>query len=67
MRDIFGYGTRMLTTQEIRSDFCDERETAGGLFEQEGVGIHPLKFTFGLLRKTRAPGAKIHPASAVQG
>jgi glycine/D-amino acid oxidase-like deaminating enzyme len=67
MRDIFGYGTRMLTPQEIRSDFCDERETAGGLFEREGVGIHPLKFTFGLLRKARALGAKIHPASPVQG
>jgi glycine/D-amino acid oxidase-like deaminating enzyme len=67
MRETFGYDTRMLSVEEIRRDYCDERETAGGMLEAEGVGIHPLKFTFGLIRKARALGAKIHPASPVQG
>jgi glycine/D-amino acid oxidase-like deaminating enzyme len=67
MRDTFGYATRMLSVEEIRSEYCDERETVGGLLEAEGVGVHPLKFTFGLIRKARALGAKIHPASPVQG
>jgi glycine/D-amino acid oxidase-like deaminating enzyme len=67
MNDSFGYATRMLGAEEIRRDYCDERETAGGLLEAEGVGIHPLKFTFGLIRKARALGVKIHPASPVQG
>ena len=31
------------------------------------MGIHPLKFTFGLLRKARELGVKVHPASPVQG
>ena len=66
MNESFGYATRMLSAEAIRRDYCDERETAGGLFEAEGVGIHPLKFTFGLIRKARALGAKIHPASPVQ-
>ena len=67
MREQFGYDTRMLTAAEVRRDYCDEREAAGALFEREGVGIHPLKFTFGLMRKARALGVKIHTSSPVQG
>lgn len=67
MREQFGYDTRMLTAEEVRRDYCDERETAGALFESEGVGIHPLKFTFGLMRKARALGVKVHTSSPVQG
>ena len=36
------------------------------MLELEGVGIHPLKFAFGLLKKARALGVKVHPASPVQ-
>jgi glycine/D-amino acid oxidase-like deaminating enzyme len=67
MRDTFGYATRMMSADEVRRDYCDEREMAGALFEAEGVGIQPLKFTFGMIRKARRLGAKIHPASPVQG
>lgn len=67
MREIFGYDTRMLSAEEVRRDYCDERETAGAMLETEGVGIHPLKFTFGLIQKARALGVKVHPASPVQG
>ena len=66
MRDTFGYATRMLDIDEIRRDYCNEREAAGGMLEAEGVGIHPLKFTFGLIRRARAAGVAIHPASPVQ-
>ncbi len=67
MRETFGYRTRMLGADEVRRNHCDEREMAGAMFEEEGVGIHPLKFSFGLLRKARALGVRIHPASPVQG
>ena len=67
MRDTFGYATRMMDIDEVRRDYCDEREAAGAMFEAEGVGIQPLKFTFGMLRKARSLGARIHPASPVQG
>ena len=67
MREQFGYGTRMLTADEVRSDDCDEREACGALFEPEGVGIHPLKFTFGLLQKARELGVTVHTSSPVQG
>lgn len=67
MNEQFGYRTRMLTAEALRRDYCDEREAAGAMFEEEGVGIHPLKFNFGLIAKARALGVRIHPASPVQG
>ncbi len=67
MRETFGYRTRMLSAEVVRSEFCDERENFGAMFEDEGVGIHPLKFSFGLLRKARALGVRVHPASPVLG
>ena len=66
-RETFGYDARLLSAEEVRRDYCDERDTAGAMLEQEGVGIHPLKFTFGLIGKARALGVRVHPASPVQG
>lgn len=63
----FGYQTRMLTQAEVREQYCDEREAQGALFEPHGVGIHPLKFSFGLMRRARALGVKLHTSSPVQG
>ena len=67
MREQFGYRPRMLSADEVRREYCDERETAGGMLEAEGIGIHPLKMVYGLTRKARALGATLHPASPVQG
>jgi glycine/D-amino acid oxidase-like deaminating enzyme len=67
LRDIYGYDTRMLSSEEVRTNYCDERDAAGALLEAEGVGIHPLKFLFGLIRKARELGVKVHPGSPVQG
>lgn len=66
-REVFGYDTRLLSAEEVRRDYCDERDAAGAMLEQEGIGIHPLKFTFGLIRKARALGVRVHPGSPVQG
>jgi glycine/D-amino acid oxidase-like deaminating enzyme len=67
MREIFGYDVRLLTAEELRRDFCDEREAAGALLEPDGIGVHPLKLAYGYARKTRALGARIHTASPVIG
>ncbi len=67
MREQFGYAPRMLTADEVRRDYCNERETVGAMFEAEGIGIHPLKMAYGLTRKARELGARLHPASPVQG
>lgn len=65
--DVFGYKSRMLSAAEVRETYCDEREQVGAMFEEEGVGVHPLKFTFGLIRKARSLGVKVHPSSPVEG
>ena len=66
-REVFGYRTRMISADQVRREHCDEREMAGALYEAEGVGIHPLKFSFGLMRRARDLGVRIHTASPVQG
>jgi len=67
MRTQFGYATRMMSADELRRDWCDEREAAGAMFEAEGVGIHPLKLAYGLIRKARSLGVRLQPGSPVQG
>ena len=57
----------MLSADTLRREYCDEREAAGAMFEPEGIGIHPLKFTYGLIAKARALGVRLHTASPVQG
>jgi glycine/D-amino acid oxidase-like deaminating enzyme len=65
MREVFGYDTRMLSKEELRRDYVDEAEACGALLEPDGVGVHPLKLAFGYLRKARALGVRVHPASPV--
>ena len=67
MKDIFGYDTRMLTREELFERYAHDQEAAGALHEPDGVGVHPLKLAFGYIRKARALGVKIHPASPVLG
>jgi len=65
-KDIFGYDPVLMSAQELRAQYCDDRDAAGALLEREGVGIHPLKFTFGLLKKAQSLGVKIHTSSPVE-
>lgn len=64
--EIFGYKTRLLSAEELRQNHFNDHDAAGAMWEAEGVGIHPLKFTYGLIRKARALGVKLHTASPVQ-
>lgn len=67
MREIFGYQTRMLSAEELRRDYCDEREACGALLEPDGIGVHPLKLAYGYARMARAAGARLHTGSPVIG
>ena len=66
-KDIFGYDPLLMSAQELREQYCDDHDAAGALLEREGVGIHPLKFTFGLLKKAQSLGVKIYTGSPAQG
>jgi len=65
-KEIFGYDPLILSSEELREQYCDDRDAAGALLEREGVGVHPLKFTFGLLKKAQSLGVKIHTSSPVE-
>lgn len=65
MRDVFGYKCRLISEQELKSDYLNEVEAHGALWEPEGIGVHPVKLAHGYIRKARAAGVKIHPASPV--
>jgi glycine/D-amino acid oxidase-like deaminating enzyme len=66
LNDIFGYGTRIVSASELRSDFVNEAEAVGAVHEPLGTGVHPAKLAFGYQRMARELGARIHPASPVQ-
>jgi len=67
MREQFGYDTRMLSTAEVRSQYCNDQDAAGAMHEGEGICVHPLKLAFSYLRQARARGARVHPSSPVTG
>ena len=63
--EIFGYDTQILSADELRQNHFNDHDAAGAMWEQEGVGVHPLKFTFGLLQMARRLGVKVHTQSPV--
>lgn len=67
MRDQFGYDTRLLTTDEVRSQYCNDQDAAGAMHEAEGICVHPLKLAYSYLNRARAGGARVHPSSPVIG
>ena len=67
MREVFGYDTHILSTDEVHRRYVRDAETFGAMHEPDGIGVHPLKLAFGYLRKARELGVKVHPASPVLG
>jgi glycine/D-amino acid oxidase-like deaminating enzyme len=67
MREVFGYDTQILSREEVQRRYVNDAETFGALHEPDGIGVHPLKLAFGYLKRARALGAKVHPASPVIG
>ena len=67
LRETFKYNARILDAATVRREYVDDKEACGAMHEPEGIGIHAGKLAFGYLKKARALGAKVHPASPVQG
>lgn len=65
MRDVFGYDTRILSSEELRRDYVNDAEAFGALHEPDGIGVHPMKLARGYLERARAAGATVHPLSPV--
>ncbi|MBR0565441.1 FAD-dependent oxidoreductase [Azoarcus sp. L1K30] len=67
LRDVFKYDARILNADTVRREWVGDEEACGAMHEPEGIGIHAGKLAFGYLKKARALGATVHPASPVQG
>jgi glycine/D-amino acid oxidase-like deaminating enzyme len=59
LRDVFGYDARMLSAEEVRDRYVDDRDSCGALHEPDGIGVHPLKLAYGYARLALAGGARI--------
>ncbi|MDQ7955960.1 MAG: FAD-dependent oxidoreductase [Pseudomonadota bacterium] len=67
MRKHFGYDARMLSAEEVRRDWLDDRDAVGAQYESEGISVHPLKLAHGYLKMARELGVRVHPGSPVIG
>ncbi|MFW3616807.1 NAD(P)/FAD-dependent oxidoreductase [Billgrantia antri] len=67
LRETFDYDARILDADTVKREWIGDQEAAGAMHEPEGIGIHAGKLAFGYLKKARALGVKVHPASPVQG
>ena len=67
MRDQFGYDTRMLSADEVRSQYCNDQDAQGAMHEAEGICVHPLKLAYSYMKRARSGGARVHPSSPVIG
>jgi taurine dehydrogenase large subunit len=65
LNDVFGYRARMVSREEVHSDFVRDAEARGAMYEPDGIGIHAAKLAFGYLRLARKLGAKVHTSSPV--
>ncbi len=67
LQNIFKYDAKMIDEATLKREFVNDHEASGAMHEPEGIGIHAGKLAFGYLKKARALGAKVHPASPVTG
>lgn len=67
LRETFNYDAQLFDARTVKENYVNDREAAGALHEPEGIGIHAGKLAFGYLKKARALGVKVHPATPVTG
>ena len=67
LNDVFGYGSRILSREELHEEHVKDQEAAGAMHEPDGTCIHAAKLAFGYLGLARSLGAKVHTGSPVMG
>lgn len=61
----FGYDVQVLSAEEVRHQYMDDKNAYGAIRYQDGFGLNPLQLAWGYQRFARQAGAKIHTASPV--
>jgi taurine dehydrogenase large subunit len=67
LNEVFGYGSRIISRDELHADHVKDQEGAGAMHEPDGICIHAAKLAFGYLNLARKLGATVHPSSPVMG
>lgn len=67
LNDVFGYGSRILSREELHEKHVRDMEAAGAMWEPDGTCIHAGKLAFGYVNMARRLGVKIHTGSPVMG
>ena len=67
LNEVFGYGSRILSREELHEEHVRDQEAAGAMHEPDGTCIHAAKLAFGYQNLARSLGATIHPGSPVMG
>jgi taurine dehydrogenase large subunit len=67
LNETFGYGSKILSKEEVHESCCKDMEAQGAMWEPDGISIHAAKLAFGYQTMARKLGAKIHTASPVMG
>lgn len=67
LREVFGHDAKALSAKQLKEDYVNEAHAWGAMYESDGIGVHPLKLAYAYLRRARAAGATVHPASPATG
>ncbi len=62
---MFGYDVEILSKDDVRQQYMDDKNAYGAIRYQDGFGINPLKLAWGYQTLARNAGANIHTASPV--
>jgi glycine/D-amino acid oxidase-like deaminating enzyme len=62
---MFGYDVEVLSQNDLRQQYMDDRNAYGAIRYQDGFGLNPMKLAWGYQKLARSAGAKIHCASPV--
>jgi len=64
-QSMFGYDVEILSQQQVRQNYMDDRNAFGAIRYQDGFGLNPLKLAWGYQKLAQNSGAKIHCSSPV--
>jgi glycine/D-amino acid oxidase-like deaminating enzyme len=64
-QNMFGYDVEILSKNELRQQYMDDKNAYGAIRYQDGFGLNPLKLAWGYQTLARQAGAKIHCSSPV--
>jgi len=64
-KKMFGYDVEILSKNDVRQQYMDDKNAYGAIRYQDGFGLNPLKLARGYHKLARAVGVKIHCSSPV--